>query len=55
VAVAGDQPHALEIAPRQDAEAVMLDLVQLVGAARRGFGRRRQARLDEADRSDATL
>jgi hypothetical protein len=55
VAVAGDQAHALEIAPSQDAEAVVFDLVQPVGTARRGFGRRRQAGFDKADRSAATL
>jgi hypothetical protein len=38
-AVAGIKPHALGTAPRQDAEAVMLDLVQPVGTAWRGLGR----------------
>jgi hypothetical protein len=55
VAVAGVEPHALGVAPRHDAEAVVLDLVQPVGAARRGLGRRRQAEFDEADYSTATL
>jgi cytosine/adenosine deaminase-related metal-dependent hydrolase len=39
VAIAGDQAHALEIAPGQDAEAVVLDLVQPIETARRGLGR----------------
>jgi hypothetical protein len=54
-AVAGDQAYAISVAPRHDAEAVVLDLVQPVRTAGRSFGRRRQARLDEADRSGATL
>jgi hypothetical protein len=45
----------LGVAPRQEAEAVVLDLVQPVGTARRGFSWRRQAGLDEADYAAATL
>jgi hypothetical protein len=48
VAVAGEQAHALGVAPRQNTEAVVLDLVQPIGTARRGFGRRLQAGLDAA-------
>jgi hypothetical protein len=40
--------HALGVATRQDAEAVVLDLVQSSGTARRSFGRRRQAGLDKS-------
>jgi hypothetical protein len=55
VAVAGDQPHAGSVAPRQDAKAVVLDLVQPLGPARRGFGRGRQAGFDQAACAAATL
>jgi hypothetical protein len=55
VAVAGDQSHARGVAPCQDAEAVVLDLVEPVRAGRRRLGRGRQARLDQADRSAAAL
>ena len=48
VTVAGVEPHALDVAPRQNAEAVVLDLVQPVRASRRGFGWRRQAGFDSA-------
>jgi hypothetical protein len=43
------------IAARQDAEAVVLDFVQPVGTARRGFGRRWRARFDKAGYSVFTL
>jgi hypothetical protein len=39
----------------QDAETVVLDLMEPVGTARRSFGRGRQARFDEADYSATTL
>jgi hypothetical protein len=55
VAVAGDQTHAGGVASRQDAEAVMLDLVQPVGTARRGFGWRRQAGFNQAGYAADTL
>jgi hypothetical protein len=55
VAVAGVEPHAAGVAPRQDAEAVMLDFVEPVGTGRRGFGRRRQAGFDKAGRAVAML
>jgi hypothetical protein len=47
---------ALAGAPqRQDAEAIVLDLLEPVATARRSFGWRRQAGFDEADYSAATL
>jgi hypothetical protein len=55
VPVAGVEPHALGVAPRQDAEAVVLDLVQPICAGRRLLGWGWQARLDEADCSAAAL
>ena len=53
VAVAGDQPHAGSVPQRQDAEAVMLDFVEPIRAARRGFGRRWQAGLNKTHRDAA--
>jgi hypothetical protein len=55
VAIAGVEPHARGVPPCQDAEAVVLDLVQPVRAARRGLGRRREAGFDKADCSAAML
>ena len=37
IVVAGVEPHALGVAPRQDAEAVVLDLVEPAGAAARAL------------------
>jgi hypothetical protein len=55
VAAAGEEPHARGVPQRHDAEAIVLDLVKPLGTARRGFGWRRQAGFDKADRSAATL
>jgi hypothetical protein len=55
VAVARVEPHALGVAPRQDAEAVVLDFVEPVRAGRRLLSRRWQAWFDKADRSAAAL
>jgi hypothetical protein len=55
VAVAGVEPHARGVAPGHDAETVMFDFVEPVGAGRRGFGWRRQAGSDKAARAGATL
>jgi len=45
VAVAGIEPHAAGVAQREDAEAVVLDLVQPAGAGRQllGWGMPRRA------------
>src|SRR6516165_3534704 len=42
-AVAGGEPDAILVAPGEDAEAVMLDLVNPAGTDRRLLGRARQA------------
>src|SRR6516165_10180032 len=42
-AVAGGEPDAILVAPGEDAEAVMLDLVNPAGTGRRLLGRARQA------------
>ena len=55
VRVPGVEPHALSVAQRQDAEAVVLELVEPVRAERRDLSWRRQARLDKADRATAML
>jgi hypothetical protein len=55
VSVPSVEPHALGVALRQDAKTVVLDLVEPIGAGRRGFGRRGEAGLDEAGYSAATL
>ena len=47
VAPTGDKPDADRIAPRHKAVAVVLDLMNPVGAGRRTVGGRRQARLNE--------
>ena len=52
VSVAGDQAHALR---RARMLAAVLDLAEPVGAGQRDLSGRRLARLDEADRSAATL
>ena len=49
VAVAVVEPHALGVAQRDDAEAIVLDLVQPVGAARRAFTAARTAICTAAD------
>jgi len=41
VAIASKEPHAGTIAPRQSAEAIMLDFVQPAGTGRRGLRWRR--------------
>ena len=46
VAVAGIEPHVVAVTARQDAEAVVLDLVDPIGTGRRLFRRFRQAGLD---------
>jgi hypothetical protein len=43
------------VAPCQDAKPVVLDLVQPLRAARRGFGWGRQAEFDRAGYAAATL
>ena len=49
VAIASDETNTGGVAPGHDAEAVVLNLVNLVRAARRHFGRGRQARFGKAD------
>ena len=48
VAVASNEPHASGIAPRQESEAVVLDLVNPTCARRRHFCRGRETGLNEA-------
>ena len=48
VSVARVQPHAVGIAPRDDAEAVVLDLMQPIRPRRRPFGGQWQAGFDMA-------
>jgi hypothetical protein len=45
VTISRDKAHAGGVAVRQDAEAIMLDLVNPAGASRRLFSGARQARL----------
>jgi hypothetical protein len=45
VAVAGNEAHACSVAPRYDAEAVVLDLMNPSRSSGRLFGRAGQARL----------
>ena len=52
---AGDEPDTGTVAPRQYAEAVMLDFMQPAGTGRRCFGGRRQTRLDNAQPGAGTL
>jgi hypothetical protein len=47
VAIAGDEPDTAGISPRDDAEAVVLDLMNPARSGWRRFGWRWQARLDE--------
>jgi hypothetical protein len=52
------EPRALsarDVAPRKNAEAVALDLVEPVRAARRGLGWRPQAGFDETGYATAAL
>ena len=55
IAVTGDEPDADRVAPRHEAEAVVLYLVNPVRSARWRFGRGRQTRFDEADQAALTL
>jgi hypothetical protein len=50
VAVAGDEPNLVDLSLRDDAEPVVLNLMQPTGAARRRFGRSRKARLEPVKR-----
>jgi hypothetical protein len=51
VPVSCDEPDAGALAPRHDAEAVMLDLMNPAGTRRRLFGGARQARLKAGQRT----
>jgi hypothetical protein len=55
VAGASNEPNARTIAPRQNAETVMLDFVNPSWPGRRGLGRRGQARLDNSQAGAGTL
>jgi len=54
VAVSSEEPHVVSDAPRHDAEAVMLDLVNPIPAGRRLIGRAVQAWLDEVGQGAGT-
>jgi hypothetical protein len=54
VAVAGVEPHAVAVAARQDAKAVVLDLVDPAQTRRRLFRRFWQAGLDGFMREDGS-
>ena len=53
--MAGDQPHARTIAPRQDTEAIMLDFVNPTWAGRRRPRWRWQTRFDYPQAGAGTL
>src|SRR5262249_43610536 len=55
VSGAGNQSHTRCTFAGHDAKAVMLDFVNPAGARRRGFGRRGQTRLDNAQIGAGTL
>ena len=48
IAVTRDEADSVTVLPRQDAEAVVLDLMKPVGTAGRHFGFTRQARLNRS-------
>jgi hypothetical protein len=55
VAVADQERHAPDVPPHQNAEAVVLDLVQPIGTDRRRLRRRGQSWFDEAGRCRAFI
>ena len=55
VSGACNEPHSRTVAPRQDAEAIVLDFVNPTGAGRRGLGGRRQTRFDYPQAGAGTL
>ena len=48
MAIPGEQPHPIAVAPRHDAETVVLDLVNPVAPGGRLLGRAGKAWLNEA-------
>ena len=55
VAVAGDEPNLVDLSLRDDAEPVVLNLMQPTGPARRRFGRSGKARLETGEALNAAL
>jgi len=54
VAVSSEEPHTGSVAPRHDAEAVMLDLVNPIPPGRRFIGMPGQTGLDEVGQGAGT-